>query len=153
MSLPATLYPLPHVGAARDRGPDLAARADPKIRVLLWGGQFGNRAVRTNDVPHLQCRYVHDVPPAPVTSTDAGAPHDRRVRQCPISSRKAPRRLPASPCSTAAPDVPAAVQPATRSDRAGVEIGSAPGYSQSLLRHPGRSGESRQRLLQSLTQA
>ncbi len=47
---------------------------------------------------------------------------------------------------------PAALQPATGSDRAAVKADSAPCYSQPLLRHAGRSTQSRQRLLRPLAQ-
>lgn len=150
MSLPATRFPLPHVGAARNQGPDPAACADPKVRGLLWCRQFGYRAVRTDDVPYLQRRNVPDFPQAVASPTNARAPHDRRARQRSLSSRKTPGRLSSSPCSTVAPAVPAALQPAIGSDRAGVEADSAPCYSQPLLRYAGRSAQSRQRLLRPL---
>ena len=153
MSLPATRFSLPHVGAARNQGPDPAACADPQIDILLWGCQPGYRTVRANDVPSLHRSDLQDFPAAPAAPADARTPHDRRTRQCSISSRKAPGRLPAAPCSTAAPAVPAAIQPATGADRESVEAGSAPGYSQSLLRHVARSAASRQRLLRSLAPA
>jgi hypothetical protein len=153
MSLPATWFPLPHVGTARDQRPDPAACADPQIRILLWGGQPGYRAVRTNDVPHLQCSHVQNVPPAPVASADAGAPYDRRARQRPIPSRKAPGQVPASQCPTAASAVPAALQSATGSNRAGLEAGSTPRHPQSLLCHAVKRADSPQRLLRSLAQA
>ena len=153
MSFPATRFSLPHVGAARNQGPDSAACADSQIDILLWGGQPGYRTVHTNDVPHLQRGDLQDFPAASFASADARTPHDRRARQCPISPRKTPRRLPAAPRSIATPAVPAALQPATGSNRASVEAGSAPGHSQSLLRHVARSARSRQRLLRSLAPA
>jgi hypothetical protein len=153
MSLPATRLPLPHVGTARSQGPDLAACADPKIGGLLWGRQFGHRTVCTNDVPDLQCRHLQDFPQAVASPANPRTPLDRRARQRSVSSRKAPGRFPSSPCSTVASAVPAALQPATGSNRAGVEAHSAPCHSQPLLRHTGRSVERRQRLLRSLAQA
>jgi hypothetical protein len=153
MSLPTTRFPLPHVGGARNQGPDPAPCADPKVGGLLWGRQFGYRAVRTDDVPHLQRRYVPELPAAAASPANARTPHDRRARQRSLSSRKTPGRLPSSPCSTIAFAVPAALQPTTGPDRAGVEADSTPGYSQPLLRHAGRSAQSRQRLLRSLAQA
>ena len=153
MSLPATRLPLPHVGTARSQGPDPAACADPKVGGLLRGRQFGHRTVRTNDVPDFQRRHLQDFPQTVASPANARTPLDRRARQRAVSSRKTPGRLPSSPCSTVASAVPAALQPATGSDRAGVEADSAPRYSQPLLRHAGRSAESRQRLLRSLAQA
>jgi hypothetical protein len=153
MPLPATRLALPHVGSTRNQGPDLAARANPKIRGLLWGRQFGHRTVRTNDVPYLQRRHVSDFPQTIASPANARTSHDRRARQRSLSSRTTPRRLPSSACSTVAPAVPAALQPATRSDRTGVEADSPSCYSQPLLRHADRSAESRQRLLRSLAQA
>jgi transposase len=58
MSLPTTRFALPHVGAARNQGPDTASCADPKVGGLLRGRQLGHRPVRANDVPDLQRRYV-----------------------------------------------------------------------------------------------
>ena len=152
MSLPATRFALPHVGSAGNQGPDPAACADSKVGGLLWGRQFGHRTVRTNDVPYLQRRHVPDFPQAVASPANARTPHDPRARQRSLSSRKAPGRLPSLPCSTVAPVVPAALQPATGSDRASVEADSAPCYSQPLLRHAGRRAESRQRLLRPLAQ-
>jgi len=153
MSLPAARFPVPHVGTARNQGPDPAACADPKVGCLLWGRQFGHRTVRTDDVPHLQCRYVPDFPPAVALPANAWTAHDPRARQRSLSSRKTPGRLPASPCRTVASAVPAALQPATGSDRTGVEADSAPCNSQPLLRHAGRSAEGRQRLLRPVAKA
>jgi len=152
MSLPTTRFPLPHVGTARNQGSDPAPCADPKVGGLLWGRQFGHRAVRTHDVPYLQRRHVPDFPQTLASPTNARTPHDRRARQRALSSRQTPGRLSSSPCPPVASDVPAALQPTTGADRAGVEADSAPGYSQPLLRHAGRSAESRQRLLRSLAQ-
>src|SRR5271154_2236142 len=153
MPLPTTRFPLPHVGAARNQGSDPAARANSKVGGLLWCRQFGYRAVRTDDVPYLQRRHVPDFPQTVASSANARTPHDRRARQRSLSSRKTPDRLSSSPCSTVAPAVPAALQPAIGSDRASVEADSAPCYSQPLLRHAGRCTESRQRCFRSLAQA
>lgn len=150
MSLPAARFSVPHVGSARNQGPNPAACADPKVGGLLWGRQSGHRTVRTNDVPYLQRRHVPDFPQTVASSANARAPHDRRARQRSISSRKAPGRLPSSPCSTVAAAVPATLQPTTGANRAGVEADSAFGHSQSLLRHVGGSTQSRHRLLQPL---
>jgi len=118
MSLSATRFPLSHVGTAGNQGPDPAARADPQVGGLLWGSQSGYRPVRTNDVPDLQRCDVPNLPPATAAPTHAQAPHDRRAPQRSLSSRKTPHQLPSSPCSTVAPAVSAALQPATGSDRA-----------------------------------
>jgi hypothetical protein len=153
MSLPATRLALPHVGSARNQRPDSAACSDPQVGGLLWSRQPGYRAVRTNDVPYLQRRHVPDFPQALASPANARTPHDRRARQRSLSSRKTPGRLPSSQCSTVASAVPAALQPATGSDRASVEADSTPCHSQSLLRHARRSAESRKCLLRSLAQA
>jgi hypothetical protein len=150
MSLPAARFSVPHVGTARNQGPNPAPCADPKVGGLLWGRQLGHRTVRTNDVPYLQRRHVPGFPQTVAPSANARAPHDRRARQRSISSRKAPGRLPSSACSTVAAAVPATLQPTTGANRAGVEADSALGHSQPLLRHAGGSTQSRQRLLQPL---
>lgn len=153
MSLPTTRFALPHVGAARNQGPDTAPCADPKVGGLLRGRQLGHRPVRANDVPDLQRRYLPDLPQATSSPANPWAPHDRRARQRSLSSRKAPGRLPSSSCSTTASAVPAALQPPTGSDRASMEAGPAPGHSQPLLRHAGRSTASCPCVLRSLAQA
>jgi transposase len=81
MSLPATRFPLPHVGTARSQGPDPAACADPKVGGLLWGRQFGHRTIRTNDVPDLQRRHLQDFPQTLASPANARTPLDRRARQ------------------------------------------------------------------------
>jgi hypothetical protein len=150
MSLSATRFPLPHVGTAGNQGSDPATCADPQVGGLLWGSQSGYRPVRTNDMPDLQRYDVPNLPPATAAPTHARAPHDRRARQRSLSSRQTPYRLPSSPCAPVALAVSSALQPATGSDRTGLETHSAPCYSQPLLRHTGRSAEGRQRLLRSL---
>ncbi|MHB8563314.1 MAG: transposase [Acidiferrobacteraceae bacterium] len=47
----------------------------------------------------LQRGDLQGFPSAPAAPADARTPHDRRTRQCSISSRKVPGRLSASPCS------------------------------------------------------
>ena len=39
MSLPATRFPVPYVGASGNQGPGPAACADPKVGGPVWGGQ------------------------------------------------------------------------------------------------------------------
>ena len=153
MSLPAARFSVPHGGTTRNQGPHPAACADPKVGGLLWSRQFGHRSVRTNDVPYLQRRYVPDFPQAVAPPANARTSHDRRTRQRSLPSRKAPGRLPSSPCSSAASAVPAALQPPAGSDRARMEADPTPCYPQSLLRHAARSAESRQRLLRPLAKS
>jgi hypothetical protein len=153
MSLPTTRFALSHVGTARNQGPHLAACADPQVRGLFWRRQFGHRSVHTDDVPNLQRRDFPHFPRATAAPTNARTPNDRGARQCPLSSRETPGRLSSSPCPTVAPAFPAALQPATRSDRTSVEADSAPRNSQPLLRDASRRTEGRQRLLRSLAQA
>ena len=152
MSLPATWLPLPHVGTARDQGPDPAACADPKIRGLLWCRQLGQRTVRAHDVPHLQRRDLQDFPQAPDAPAHARAAHDRRAGQCSISPCEAPGQLPSQQCSESESAFSAALQPSVGSNRARLEADSASRYSQPLLRHAARSAQSRQRLLRSMAQ-
>jgi len=51
MSLPATRFPLPHVGTARNLGLNPSACADPKVGCLLSGSQLEHRTARTNKRP------------------------------------------------------------------------------------------------------
>ena len=153
MSLPAARFPMPHVGAARNQGPSSATCADPKVGGLLWRRQFGRRAVRANDVPHLQRRHLQDLSQAPAVPAHPWATHDRRTGQCSISPCEAPGRFPSPQCSTPAPAVPAALQSSTGSDRTCLEADSAPRHSQPLLRHAGRSAQGRERLFRSVAQS
>ncbi len=153
MSLPAARLPLPHVGTARNQGSDPAACADPKIRCLFWCRQFGQRAVRANDVPHLQRRHLQDFSQTLAAPAHAGTKDDRRAGQCSISPRATPGRFPPQQCSKSQPVVPSAVQPSVGSDRARLEADSASRHSQSLLRHAARSAQSCQRLLRSMAKS
>ena len=153
MPLPTTRFALSHVGTAGNQGPHFAACTDPKVRGLFRCGQFGQRSVRTHDVPDLQRCDFPDFPQAPLAPTNSRTPHDRRARQCPLPSRETPGRLSSSTCPTVASAFPAALQPATGFDRASVEADPAPGNSQPLLRNTSRRTKSRQRLLRSLAQA
>jgi hypothetical protein len=147
MSLPAAWFPMPHVGTARNQGPNLAACADPKVGGVLWCRQFGQWAVRAHDVSHLQRRHLQDIPQAPAAPAHAGAANDRRAGQCSISSRETPGRLPSQQCSASDSAVSSALQSSVGSDRARLETDSASRHPQPLLCHAARSAQSRQRLL------
>jgi hypothetical protein len=150
MSLPAARFSVPHVGTARNQGPNPAACADPKVGGLLWGRQLDTGQFVRMMCPIFNAATFRAFLRRLLASANARAPHDRRARQRSISSRKAPGRLPSSACSTVAAAVPATLQPTTGANRAGVEADSALGHSQPLLRHAGGSTQSRQRLLQPL---
>src|SRR5208337_3843530 len=49
MSLPTARFALPHVGTTGNQGSDLAARADPQVRRLLWCRQLAQWSVRSHD--------------------------------------------------------------------------------------------------------
>jgi hypothetical protein len=150
MSLPATRFSLPHVGAARNQRPDPAACTDPKIRGLLWCRQLGQWTVRPNDVSHLQRGHLQDFPQAPAASIHAGTTNNRGAGQCSISPRETPRRLPSQQCAASDSVVPSAVQSSVGSNRARLETDSAPRHPQPLLRHAARSAQSRQRMFRSM---
>jgi len=150
MSLPATRLALPNVGTSGDQGPNPAARSDPQIRGLFRRRQCGQRSVRSHDVRNFQRRYVPGLSQAIAAPTYTGPTHDPRTRQCSLSSRHSPAPIPASQRPTPAVAVSAALQPATRPDRTGLETGPAPGNAQPLLRNASRRTECRQRLLRSL---
>lgn len=150
MSLPATRFALSHVGTAGNQGPHLAACADPKIRGLFRRRQFDHRSVRTHDVPNLQRRNIPELSQAAAAPKDSRTTHDPRTRQRPLSSRTPLGRVFAPPCPGSTAAVSAAIQPATRPDRASLETHPAPSDAQPLLRNASRSAESRQRLLRSL---
>ncbi len=150
MSLPATWLALPYVGAAGNQGPYLAACTDPQIRILLWRRQLEHRSVRAHDVSSLQRRDLPAFSQAAAVPTNAGTLNDRRPRQCPLPPCVTPRSLPASPYPAPAAAVPAALQPATGPDRAGLETHPASRDAQPLLRNTSRSARSGQRLLRSV---
>jgi len=153
MSLPATRFALPHVGAAGDQGPHFAACADPQVRGVFRRRQLEQRPVRSHDVYGIQRRDFPTLSQAVAAPTNTRPAHDPCTRQCSLSSRQTPGAIPASLCQTAAAAVPAALQSATRPDRAGLETDPAPRNPQSLLRDAPRCPEGRQRLLRSLAQS
>ena len=150
MSLPATRFALPHVGAAGNQRPHPAACADPQVRGVFRRRQLGHGPVRAHDVPHLQRRHFPELPQKAAAPAESRKANDPRTGQCPISSCDTPGSFPTPTCPPTAAAVSAALQPAARSDRASLEADPAPGNSQSLLRNPSRSTECGQCLLQSL---
>jgi len=150
MSLPAAWLALPYVGTAGDQGPDPAPCADSQVRGLLRCRQFGQRPVRAHDVPDLQRRDFPELPQAAAAPANPGTAHAPRARQCPIPSRETPGALPALPRTRSAVAVLAALQSATRPDRASLEADPAARDTQSLLRHAARGAQGGQRVLRSL---
>jgi hypothetical protein len=150
MPLPAARLPLPYVGTAGNQRSHPAARVDPQVRGLLRCGQSDHRPVRTHDVHRLQCRDLPGLPQATAASSKPRPSHDPRTRQRPLSPRHTPGSVSTSARSTPAGTVSAALQSATRPDRASLETGSPPRNPQSLLRYALRSARGRGRLLQSL---
>jgi len=152
MSLPATRLPLPHVGSAGNQGPHPAACANPQVGGLLRRGQPENRSVRTHDVRRLQRPDLPGLPQATAASSHRRPPHNPRIGQRPLSSRRTPGPVSTSTISTPEAAVSAALQSSTRPHRASLEIDPPLGDPQSLLRHAPRSAAGRQRLLRSLAQ-
>ena len=113
MSLPATRFALPHVGAAGDQGPHFAACADPQVRGVFRRRQLEQRPVRSHDVYGIQRRDFPTLSQAVAAPTNTRPAHDPCTRQCSLSSRQTPGAIPASLCQTAAAAVPAALQSAT----------------------------------------
>jgi len=150
MSLPATRLALPHVGTPGNQGSHPAACPDPQVRGVFRRRQCGQRSVRSHDVHDFQRRDVPGLSQATAAPTHPGPTHDPRARQCSLSSRNTPAPIPASQRPTPAAALSPALQPATRSDRAGLETGPALGNAQPLLRNASRRTEGRQRLLRSL---
>src|SRR5580658_2882217 len=150
MSLPAAWLALPNVGAAGDQGPDPAPCADPQVRGLLRCRQFGQRPVRTHDVPDLQRRDIRNFPQAVAAPANPGTAHAPRTRQCSLPSRETPGALPTLSCTRPAAAVLAALQSTTRPHRASLEADSAPRDTQPLLRYAARGAQGGQRVLRSL---
>src|SRR5271168_4850602 len=150
MSLPAAWLAVPDVGATGNQGPDPAPCADPKVRGLLRCRQFGQRPVRAHDVPDLQRRDLPEFPQAAAAPANPRPADALGARQCPLPSREAPEAIPAPSYSRSAAAVLAALQSATRPDRASLEADSAPRDTQSLFRHAARGAQGGQRVLRSM---
>ena len=150
MSLPTARFALPHVGTTGNQGSDLAARADPQVRRLLWSRQPAKRSVRSHDVQDFQCRHVPELSQAPAAPTDTRAAHDAGTGQRSVSSRDPLGAIFAPPRSASTTGVSAAIQPATGPDRTSLEADPAPRNAQPVLRNASRSAQSRQRLLRPL---
>jgi hypothetical protein len=126
MSLPATRFALPYVGAAGNQRPHPAARADPQVRGLFRLRQLGHGPVRAHDVPHLQRRHFPEPPQNTAAPAESRKANDPRSRQCSISSCDTPGPFPTRPCPPTAAALSAALQPSVGSDRASLEADPAP---------------------------
>jgi hypothetical protein len=147
MSLPTARFALPHVGTTGNQGSNLAARADPQVRRLLWCRQPAQRSVRSHDVHDFQCRHVPELSQAPAAPTDTRAAHDAGTGQRSVSSRDPLGPIFAQPRSKPTAVVSAAIQPATSPDRTRLEADPTPRNAQPVLRDASRSAQSCQCLL------
>src|SRR5208282_131852 len=150
MSLPTTRLALSHVGTARNQGSNLAARADPQVRRLLWCRQPAKRSVRSHDVHDFQCGHVPELSQAPAAPTDTRAAHDAGTGQRSVSSRDPLGPIFAQPRSKPTAVVSALIQPTTSPDRTRLEADPTPRNAQPVLCDASRSTQSRQRLLRPL---
>jgi len=138
MPFPATRHTVPDVGAARGQRPGADPCAHAQVGGLLRGGQFEDWQIRPLDVREIRRSYIRNLPEETVAAPLARQAHGHRARQCPIP----PCHIAGAPVAqipqSVGPAVLAAIQPATGSYRAGLEIGAASGYTQQVLRHLGR---------------
>src|SRR5208283_248925 len=147
MSLPTARFALPHVGTTGNQGSDLAARADPQVRRLLWCRQLAQWSVRSHDVRDFQRHHVPELSQAPAAPTHTRTAYDAGTGQRSLSSRDPLGPIFAQPRSKPTAVVSATIQPATGPDRTSLEADPTPRNTQPVLRDASRSAQSRQRLL------
>ena len=153
MPLPAAWVAMSNVGAARGQGSDFAARANAQVHCLFWRSQSAHRQIRPSHVLGFQCRDVPAVSRAVAASSNPSASHDYRARQRSLSSRRPPGSILAPALCSVATALLAALQPATRLDRARMEADPPVGNSQPLLSNARSGGGGGQHMLQPLAAA
>ena len=150
MPLPATWYPVPDVGTARDQRSGADACAYPQISGLLWCRQFGHRQVRTRDVREVRRGHIRDLSEEAAAASIPRQAHGRGTRQRQIPPCRASQAIALQVSRRPDATVSATVQPAVGTYRASLEVGSPHGNAQSVLRHAGRSALSGLNLLRPL---
>jgi hypothetical protein len=138
MPLPATRQPLPHVDRPKGQGPGVDARAHAQVDRVLWRGEPGHRKVRIQPMQHVRYTNLRDVSEIVTAPTHARQTHDDRTRQRPVPPREASGTVTEKVHPSAHAFIPAAVQPAIRTDRARLETHAAFGYPQPMLRNARR---------------
>ena len=150
MSLSTARLPSTHVDTARNQGSGLATCADPQIRGVLWRGEFKHRQVCACNVQRVQCRNVPGLSQEIIAAPLSRQTHGDCAGQRQISPRRFADTFPAQIPQGVEIVVPAAVQPAARTDRTSLETRSTNRHSQPLLCNTRRSSRCGRNLFQSL---
>ena len=150
MPLSTTRFASTHVDTTRNQGSGPAACADPQIRGVLWRGEFKHRKVCACNVQRVQCRNVPGFPQKIIASPLSRQAHGGSAGQCQISPRRIVGTFPAQIQQGTEVAFPAAIQPATRTDRTGLETRQTNRHAQSLLCNTLRSAQCGRNVFQSL---
>ena len=146
MPFPATRYPLPHVGTPGRQGPRRDPCLNPQVYRLLRRGQSSPWQIHSLNIPHIRCSYLRGIPENIVAASRAQQTDGRDTRQCPLPPRQTAQAAAAKASSAPRIAVSTAVQSATGSHRAGLEVGASIGHAQPVLCPPGGC-EKRHRLM------
>lgn len=150
MPLSTARFASTHVDPARNQGSSLAACADPKIRGVLWRGEFKHRQVCVCNVRRVQCRDVPGIPQETVAVPLPRQAHGGRAGQRQIPPRRFAGTFPAQIPQGVEIVVPATVQSAARTDRTSLEARPTNRHAQPVLCDTRRGARCRRNLFQSL---
>ena len=150
MPLPTAWHPVPDVGAARGQGSGSVACTHPQIGGVLWRGQSEFRQIHTRNVRQVRCGYFREFSKATPTASLAWQANGDSPGQCQVPPRRTSQTLASEISGRAQSAVPAALQSATRSNRASLEVGSPFGHAQQILCHLGRTAHDGRAMLRPL---
>ena len=150
MPLPTAWHPVPNVGAARGQGSGCAACTHPQISGVLWRGQSEYRQIHTRNVRQVRRGYFREFSKATPTASFARQANGNSPRQRQIPPCRTSQTLDSEISGRAQSAVPAAVQSATRSYRASLEVGQTFGHAQQILCNLGRTAHGSRAMLRPL---
>ena len=133
MPFSAARHPLQDVDPAGGCGPGPMACADAQVGGLLRRGQPAQWPIRVYLRAEVQRDHFRAVPQAAASPPPAAKETGGGAGQRALSSRQSAQAVAATAPNSVGAVVPAAVQPAAGSDRAGLEVGPAAGDAQSVL--------------------
>ena len=139
MPLPTAWHPVPDVGAARGQGSGSAACTHSQIYSMLWRGQSEYRKIHTRNVRQVRRNHFRECPKATPTASLAWQANGDSPGQRQVPPRRTSQTLASEISGRAQSAVPAALQSATRSYRASLEVGPPFGHTQQILCHFGRT--------------
>jgi len=138
MPFPATRHTVPDVGAAGGKRPGAFPCAHPQVGGMLRGSKLEDWQICPLDVREIRRPHIRNIPEEIVAAPLARQAHGHRARQCTIPPCHIVSATVTQILQGVGPTVLTAIQSATRSHRAGLETGTAAGYTQPVLRHLGR---------------